>query len=74
MMTVFNCDRVPGGVVRVQQTWACNSHWRWVAVLLSLRASTKRAWYLNREVHVYEIKGVHRVWVCAKVSIVREIC
>ena len=25
------CDRVPGGVVRVQRTWACNGHWRWVA-------------------------------------------
>ena len=37
------CDRVPGGVVRVQRTRACNGHWRWVATLLSLRASTKQS-------------------------------
>ena len=36
------CDCVPGGVVRVQRTRACNSHWRWVAAL-SLRASTKQS-------------------------------
>ena len=39
----YLCDRVPGGVVRVQRTRACNGHWRWVATLLSLRASTKQS-------------------------------
>ena len=34
------CDRVLGGVVRVQRTRVCNGHWHWIAMLLSLRASS----------------------------------
>ena len=40
---LFHFHIIEGGVVRVQRTRACNGHWRWVATLLSLRASTKQS-------------------------------
>ena len=37
------CDDVLGGVIRVQWTQACNGHWRWVAMLLSQRATIQQS-------------------------------